>query len=274
MVGVLANIRRIVASAWEQVDRMEAQAVEELLYAGGSKGEKVSTTAVAASSTGEGEMTDSSQNKVEDLRRQIACDIHDGVAQDVAGALCRFEAFRESVSRNPAQAWSIFQTGVALLQHATEEVRNLIAELRLSTLDELGLAVAVEQLLHAAPGLGGPKIEYRCNLQGPPLSMMVEHAVYRIIQEALTNARRHSHSENIRVELLQNGNRLRIAVEDWGAGFDPDKVSSSHFGLVGIRERAERLGGRATVDSAPGKGTRIVVEIPIRSTSSLEELDV
>ena len=76
------------------------------------------------------------------------------------------------------------------------------------------------------------------------------------------------------MELLQNGNRLRITVEDRGVGFDPDKVSSSHFGLAGIRERAERLGGHATVHSAPGKGTRIVVEIPIPSTSSLEDMDV
>lgn len=104
--------------------------------------------------------------------------------------------------------------------------------------------------------------------------MMVEHTVYRIIQEALTNARRHSQSENVRVESLQNGNRLRIAVEDWGVGFDPDNVSSSHFGLAGIRERAERLGGHATIHSAPGKGTRIVVEIPIERASSQERPDV
>ncbi|MGI6417672.1 MAG: sensor histidine kinase [Thermoguttaceae bacterium] len=262
MVGILESICRIVATVWEGVDRMESQVMERLLDTTHSNDCLESDKGAVASSTEEVQMPDSSEKTAEDLRRQIACDIHDGVAQDVAGALYRLEAFRELVSRDSAQAWSNFDNGLALLQHARKEVRNLIAELRLATIEALGLAAAVEQLVRSAPALGGPEIEYHHNLQGPPLSTMVEHAVYRIIQEALTNARRHSRSEKIRLELFQDSSRLRISVEDRGVGFDPNRVSGSHFGLAGIRERAKLIGGRAVIDSAPGKGTRIVVEVP------------
>jgi signal transduction histidine kinase len=280
MVGIWANIRRIVASACQRFDRMEAQVVERLLYAAGSKGDRVSSTAVAASSTEEGEMMDSSEareehvQEVEELRRQLAYDIHDGLAQKLAGAVYRFEAFREAVSQDSVLAWSNFDTGLALLRQAVEETRRMINELRTPALEELGLAAAVEQLAHGAPGQEKPAVGYQYNLQGYALPATVERAAYRIVQEALTNARRHSQSENVRLELFQDGKGLRISIEDWGVGFDPAKVESNSVGLAGIRERARLLGGHATIDSAPGKGTRIVVEIPIPSTSSLEDMDV
>ena len=91
----------------------------------------------------------------------------------------------------------------------------------------------------------------------------MENAVYRIAQEALTNACRHSKSKKIKVELVQNGDQLRIVVQDQGVGFKLEDVEEGQFGLAGIRERARLLGGKATIDSKPGKGTRIAVELPI-----------
>jgi signal transduction histidine kinase len=87
--------------------------------------------------------------------------------------------------------------------------------------------------------------------------------VFRIVQEAVTNVRRHSGSERAEVRLNQVADRLEIVVQDWGAGFDPAQVEKDRLGLKGIRQRVRLLGGRAEVDSRPGKGTRLVVELPL-----------
>ncbi len=84
-----------------------------------------------------------------------------------------------------------------------------------------------------------------------------------IVQEGLTNARTHSKSEKIVVNLVQRGDRLRIEIRDWGVGFDPKNVQKNRFGLDGIRERARILGGKCSIKSKPGKGTSIVVELPV-----------
>jgi signal transduction histidine kinase len=88
-------------------------------------------------------------------------------------------------------------------------------------------------------------------------------SLLRILQEALTNVRRHSGSARVRVELVGEGGRLRAEIRDWGVGFDLASVGPGHFGLQEIRERARLLGGRATIDSAPGRGTRVTVILPI-----------
>ena len=88
-------------------------------------------------------------------------------------------------------------------------------------------------------------------------------AIYRIAQEALTNACQHSKSERILVSLLQRGEHLHVQVRDWGVGFDPKAVPKRHFGLEGIRQRARLLGGKCGIRSTAGKGTRVTVELPV-----------
>jgi two-component system sensor histidine kinase DegS len=95
------------------------------------------------------------------------------------------------------------------------------------------------------------------------LTPILENAVYRIVQEALTNACRHSKSKSIRVMLVQQRDCLRIDIRDHGVGFKPEDVGESRFGLEGIRERARLLGGHAQIESAPGNGTHVMVELPI-----------
>ena len=150
-----------------------------------------------------------------------------------------------------------------LLRRAMEEARGRVSGLRPSLLDESGIPAAVERLARESQERGGPKIDYHHRLQHSHFSPLVERAVFRIVQEALTNARRYSRSERARLEVVEEGQRLRILVQDWGTGFDPTKVENSRVGLEGIRERARLLGGQAIIDSAPGAGTRILVEIPI-----------
>lgn len=110
--------------------------------------------------------------------------------------------------------------------------------------------------------LDGPKVELTHDIQRQPSARPLENAVFRIVQEGLTNARRHSKSDRIHVKLHQNDRTIRVELRDWGVGFDVSKVPSGHFGLEGIRQRAKLFGGRATIESSPGQGTCVVVELP------------
>ena len=126
-----------------------------------------------------------------------------------------------------------------------------------------GVAEAIAHLVHEQGRGKGPKIEYRSRVDFDRLDPTLENAIYRIAQEALTNACKHSKSERISVSLLQRGDHLRIEIRDWGVGFDPKAVPKSHFGLEGIRQRARLLGGKCSIRSTAGKGTRIIVELPV-----------
>ena len=91
----------------------------------------------------------------------------------------------------------------------------------------------------------------------------MENAIFRIVQESLNNACRHSRSDRIRVALARRGDRICIDVRDWGVGFDPSAVAEQRFGLQGIRERVRLLDGRVAIESAPAQGTHISVELPL-----------
>ena len=122
---------------------------------------------------------------------------------------------------------------------------------------------AVAHLVHEVSRDKGPKIEYRSRVDFDRLDPTLENAIYRIAQEALTNACQHGKSKRISVSLLQRGDHLRIEVRDWGVGFDPKTVPKNHFGLEGIRQRARLLGGKCSIRSKAGKGTSISVEVPV-----------
>jgi signal transduction histidine kinase len=94
----------------------------------------------------------------------------------------------------------------------------------------------------------------------PPI---LENAIYRIVQEALTNACKHSKSKKVTVTMAQQGQGVCLEVRDWGIGFDPQAVEKGHFGLEGIRQRARLLGGRLTIESTSGSGTLVQVVVPI-----------
>ena len=109
---------------------------------------------------------------------------------------------------------------------------------------------------------GSLQVEFSHDLQFSRLARPLETVVFRIIQEAITNAEKHSGSDKVRLSLVQGDNQLQLEVRDWGVGFDPEGVGESRFGLRGMRERAQLFGGCATIDSSPA-GTRIIVGLPI-----------
>jgi len=90
-----------------------------------------------------------------------------------------------------------------------------------------------------------------------------KNAIYRIAQEALTNACKHSKSKKVTVTMTQEGQDVRLEVQDWGIGFDPESVEQGHFGLEGIRQRVRLLDGKLTIETTPGSGTLVQVVVPI-----------
>ncbi len=181
----------------------------------------------------------------------------------IVGASYRLQTFQSLHSSRPEQAQKALEEGLSLLDRSVKEVRNLISGLRPPILDESGVVPAIEYLTLESQRAGGPQIEFHHHMQTERLPGPLEIAVFRIVQESLTNARRHSQSDNVRLELVEKDHWLRIEVQDWGVGFRPQEVEEGHFGLEGIRERARLLGGRATIESSPGQGAHIVVEIPL-----------
>jgi two-component system sensor kinase len=201
-------------------------------------------------------------------RQIIAYEIHDGLAQQLAGAIMQFQVYEHSKANHSKAAASAFRAGMALLQQSHFEARRLISGVRPPILDEEGIVAATAHLVNEERRKNGPKIEFHADVEFDRLAPILENAVYRIIQEALANASRHSQAEHIDVRLMQSGDLIRIEVSDQGVGFRPEEVGESRFGLAGIRERARLLGGEASVETALHEGTRVVVELPLvlRST--------
>jgi beta-phosphoglucomutase len=201
-------------------------------------------------------------------RQLIAYEIHDGFAQQLVGALFRLQGFRQTLARDPEEAWKGFDVVEQLLSRAIDETRRLITGLRPPILDEMGVLDAVEYLIYEHRKQGGPEIEFDRDATGERLAPPLENAVFRIVQESLNNACRHSRSERIHVSIVRRGGRICIDVRDWGVGFDPAAVEEHRFGLQGIRERTRLLDGSVVIESAPGKGTHVAVELPLASAES------
>ena len=196
-------------------------------------------------------------------RRLIACEIHDTAAQQIAAASMQFQAYEQLKEKEPRSASEAFGEGIRLLRECQLEVRRLISGARLNILDQLGVVGAITDLIRSLEGTPGPHVEFRHNVTFDRLAAVEENAIFGIAQEGLTNARKHSQSALVRIDLVQRQDKIRLVIQDWGAGFNPRKVVKHGFGLDGIRQRARLLGGQADIKTAPGKGTCITVRLPL-----------
>jgi signal transduction histidine kinase len=196
-------------------------------------------------------------------RQMVAYEIHDGFVQQLAAGIMHFAAFSELQGRGGDETWKSFETGLQRLNDCMREARQLIGGLRSPILDEFGVVAAVEDLISQGGAQGKAEIDFVRHLDGGRLAPSLENAIYRIVQEGLANARRHSRSKRVLVKLTQRNRYLQVEVQDWGIGFNPREVGDGHFGLEGIQKRASLFGGSATIKSSAGKGTRIVVRLPL-----------
>jgi PAS domain S-box-containing protein len=196
-------------------------------------------------------------------RQLIAYEIHDGLAQYLAAANMQFQTYLLLRETDPAQAQKAYEAAAQLVSQSHFEARRLISGVRPPVLDEAGVETAIAHLVHDERVFKGLQIEFQSEVQFDRLPAILENALYRIAQESLTNAWKHSHSKRVLVKLVQDGSQIRLAVQDWGIGFDPASVPRGHFGLEGIRERVRLLGGHLDIRTAPRAGTLIQVDVPI-----------
>jgi len=146
------------------------------------------------------------------------------------------------------------------------EMRLLIFELHPPDLSRLGLEAALQARLSTVEHRAGLSTEFRCADIGR-LPASVEHGLYRVVQEALNNAIRHSGATRVSVRLERDDSGVGLEFADNGVGFDQEEVRlKGGLGLVGMRERAATLGGRIEIDSRPGEGTRIALVVPLPTT--------
>ena len=192
-------------------------------------------------------------------RQLVSYEIHDGLAQYLAGALMHLQACQHACL--PAAAAREFDESLRLLQAAAEEARRLIGGLRPPALDELGLVAAVESLV-AEARTEISEVSFSHTMPRDRLPPQLETSVFRIVQEGISNARKHSRARRLRIDLTRSTDSVRILVADDGRGFDPTRVPEERFGLEGIRQRSRLLGGEPRITSAPGAGTTIEVTLP------------
>lgn len=209
-------------------------------------------------------------------RKVLAFELHDGFAQQLTGAMMSLEAAARLAASTPEKALAPMGSAMSLLRESIEESRRLVSGLRPPVLDEFGIVAAVEHLVslnHCEEQLG---IEFVSRGRARRLASPLENAIFRIVQETLTNIRRHSRSRKATVELRLEDDLVSLEVRDWGVGFEPDSVREACFGLRGIRERVRLLGGCAEIVSRPGDGTIVRVSLPMveprREDESSEDL--
>jgi PAS domain S-box-containing protein len=196
-------------------------------------------------------------------RQLIAYEIHDELAQQLAGAIMQFQTYSCQKETNPKLAAKAYDAGMTMLQQGYVESRRLISGVRPPILDEEGVVAAVAHLVNEQNRLNGPSVEYHSRVRFGRLVPTLENSIYRIAQEGLANACRHGGSEKVKVSLSQRGNHVRIEIRDWGIGFDTKAVQENRFGLEGIRQRVRLLDGKCSIRSKIGQGTRIVAELPV-----------
>ncbi len=197
-------------------------------------------------------------------RELITYDIHDGVAQLLLGATMHFKAVARKDDALAKEVLSAFNAGLAALQQASSEARSLMNRTRTPVLQGFGLRPAVADFINQfSDKRNTPKITYRCDASFGRLEPVLENTIFRVAQEAITNACLHSKGKNVRVAIILRDDELTIKVQDDGVGFDTSKVNENRFGLYGIRERARLLGKRLKIDSESGQGTRIEATFPL-----------
>lgn len=212
-------------------------------------------------------------SREEDVRHQLARDLHDGPAQAMAVITMKAEFIKRLLERDPAQALAELDELSSIAKRTNYEVRTMLFELRPLMLETQGLKVTLEQYLDRLRAKAG---NTAILLEGTDIDQIrlgskVEGALFNMIQESVTNAIKHAQANHIWVRLrLVNNQMLEVVIQDDGVGFDKAAVLKSYerrgsLGLLNIDERARLVGGRAEIDSAPGKGTKITIFVPVES---------
>jgi PAS domain S-box-containing protein len=203
----------------------------------------------------------------EEEQRRVAYEVHEGLAQVAAAAHRRLQAFSLRHSPDTKRSQADLEQALKLIRQTISDARRITANLRPTVLDDFGLAAAisleVERLREE-----GYRVEYKEGLGDQRLPAMVENALFRVAQEALTNIQKHAQTRKMRIELRRRGSEVYLEVRDYGRGFDPDATSAGSglaktVGLARMREWVALLGGKLKIHTELGAGTSLVAKVPL-----------
>jgi len=198
-------------------------------------------------------------------RSRMARDIHDTLAQGFVGISLQIEAVGKMLDESPQSAKQHLDLAQSMVTHSLAEARRTVWDLRAQALEQADLATALSEAARRMTSGTPTRAVFNVTGAQRPLPATVENNLLRIGQEAMTNAMKHAQAKSLRVELAFEPKQIKLRVQDDGCGFDAQNGAASrdgHFGLIGMRERAERLRGKLTVESRPGAGTEIKVTAP------------
>lgn len=194
-------------------------------------------------------------------RRRLARELHDETGQALTSILLGLRPLEEALADHPARA-----ALAELREHvvlALQDVRRLAVELRPKVLDDFGLVAALERLAETFAEQTGIDVDFHSALGEARLSSEVETALFRVVQEALTNIVKHARATRISISVARRDSTVAAVIEDDGSGFDLATARSGGIGLVGMRERLALLDGRLAIESSEQAGTTIVAEVPL-----------
>lgn len=202
-------------------------------------------------------------------RKRVSRDIHDGPAQVMANVVLKAEYCEKIIDEDIAGTKRELLGLKDTVRESLRDIRKIIYDLLPMSLADLGLIPTVEKLIRDFEKENGIKVEFdHDQLNVKPLRQLIEVTLFRIVQETLTNIRKHASADRVQIRISLGADQAEILIKDNGAGFDPSmlpviQASDRGYGLYSMRERVDLLKGTFILDTAPGKGTTILVTIPL-----------
>jgi len=195
-------------------------------------------------------------------RNRMARELHDTLAHTLSGLTVQLETVKAYWHIDSAAAQKMLDKSLEATRSGLQETRRALKSLRATPLDDLGLSLALRRMVESAAQRGNLALEFSAPEQLPSLSPDVEQCIYRVAQEAVANVIHHANAKNLQVQLIHTGQEILLQVCDDGQGFKlwPDP-SVDHFGLPGMQERAQLVGGELTIDSQQGRGAKVQLSI-------------
>ncbi|MFN2131003.1 MAG: GAF domain-containing protein [Anaerolineae bacterium] len=209
----------------------------------------------------------------EDVRRELARDLHDGPTQLVAAIAMNLQFIRRMLDSEPDQVQPEIREMEALAKDASRQLRNMLFDLRPILLETKGLGPALQAYVHRLVETEHFAVHFRTASELPPLSKQTSSAVFAIVQEAVGNVRKHAHAQNVWLDIECSNGALRVTIRDDGRGFEANEMPANYglhdsMGMINMRERAAMIEGTFSVESQVSEGTTVHLAVPLRSGES------
>ena len=188
---------------------------------------------------------------------RLARDIHDGPAQSIAGISFKAEFCKKLIDQDPIRCKQELNLLTEMVRDTLGDVRNIIFDLRPMSIDDLGLTPTLKNYIEKIKKENAIDLQLKITGRVVRLASHLEVGIYRIVQEAMSNVLRHAKANYACIEVTYTNEQIWVRIIDNGEGFDVDKVSNGHYGLIGMRERAKLFTGDLEINSTPGRGTTI-----------------